>query len=381
MNVPGKVLFITADQWKEYRGSKVVAALLAVMVLLAGAGVLAHATKLSSSKVSVGAETVEAEVTVNVADLEAALGIRLRTEETREPDPTLIARAADQANRYVTERTAVLTQAGVTCTSAVGAPTATRDHLVWRISWRCPPVHGGLVYRVTLFHDIDLTVQHMVIFRGEADGRLALLSLAASEVSLAPARASLARVFGRYLVAGIEHIFLGYDHIAFLLGAILWGRRLGPLVVVVTAFTLAHSVTLSLAVLDVVYLPSTLVEALIAASIVYVALENFYVRGIERRWRLTFLFGLVHGFGFAGALRQFGLPDAAIVPALGAFNLGVEVGQLAILFIAVPMLLGFDRLGPRTTNGYARKPSLVYACSGLILMFGIYWLIERTLLA
>ena len=358
--------------------------LLAMAVFLAGAKgglALAHATKLSSSTVQAGVETVEAEVTVNAKDLEMALDIRLRAEATARADPALLARAAEQATRYVTGRAVVLTREGLRCEPAAAPPKASGEHVVWNIVWRCPPVHGGLIYRVTLFHEIDPAARHMMVFRGDAEGRLALLGVNATEVSLAPARASLARVFGSYLVLGIEHIFLGYDHVAFILGVILWGRRLKHLVLVVTAFTLAHSITLSLAVLDVLSLPSALVEALIAASIVYVALENFFVRDIEGRWRLTFLFGLVHGFGFAGALRQFGLPDAAIIPALAAFNLGVEIGQIGILIVAVPALLLLDRAGPTPTDGYARHPHVVYACSALILMFGVYWLIDRTLLA
>ncbi len=357
---------------------------LAFIVLLASTTAhpaLAHVMKLSSSKINVGAETVEVEVIVNVADLETALGVPLRAPGARRPDPALIAQAADRATRYLTSRAAVLTQEGLDCVPVTGAPAVSGDHIVWRISWGCPSVHGGLVYRVTLFHDIDPSARHMVIFRDQSEGRLALLDVAVREVPLGPARASLAQVVGRYVVAGIEHIFLGYDHVAFVLGVILWGRRLRHLVVVVTAFTLAHSFTLSLAVLNVLSLPQALAEALIAASVVYVALENFFVRDIERRWRLTFLFGLVHGFGFAGALRQLGLPDAAIAPALAAFNVGVELGQLAILCVAVPLLFVFDRIGPRTAEGYPRRPALVYACSGFILVFGLYWLTERTLLA
>ncbi len=368
----------------DLRGKIVAVTFLAFIVLLASTTAhptLAHVTRLSSSKISVGTETVEVEVTVKASDLEAALGTPLRAPGARRPNPALIAQAADRATRYLTERATVVTRDGLDCVPATGAPAVSGDHVVWRISWRCPSVHGGLVYRVTLFHDIDPSARHMVIFRDESESRLALLDVAAREVPLGPARASLAQVVGRYVVAGIEHIFLGYDHIAFVLGVILWGRRLRHLVVVVTAFTLAHSITLTLAVLNVLSLPQALTEALIAASIVYVALENFFVRNIERRWRLTFLFGLVHGFGFAGALRQFGLPDAAIAPALAAFNLGVELGQLAILCVAVPLLFVLDRIGPRTAEGYTRRPSLVYACSGFILMFGLYWLIQRTLLA
>ena len=101
-----------------------------------------------------------------------------------------------------------------------------------------------------------------------------------------------------------QHIVTGPEHIAFIVALILWGRRVWPLVGVVTAFTLAHSVTLSLAVLEVVTLPARLVETFVALSIVYVAAENFWVRDLRRRWWLAALFGLVHGFGFASLLRR-----------------------------------------------------------------------------
>ena len=105
-----------------------------------------------------------------------------------------------------------------------------------------------------------------------------------------------------------------------------------PLVKVVTAFTLiAHSLTLCLAVLDIVRLPSSVVEPLITTTIVFVAAENFFVHDIRKRWRVTFVLGLVHGFGFAGALREYGLPTDAVAPALAAFNIGVEIGQVAIV--------------------------------------------------
>jgi len=96
----------------------------------------------------------------------------------------------------------------------------------------------------------------------------------------------------RYLTAGIEHIFLGYDHIAFLIAIVLWARRLLPVIKIVTAFTLAHSITLSLAALRIVVIPSTIVEPAIAASIVFVAVENFFSRNIEARWKVTFVYGV-----------------------------------------------------------------------------------------
>ena len=133
-------------------------------------------------------------------------------------------------------------------------------------------------------------------------------------------------------------------------------------------------------VLDIVRLPSSVVEPLIAATIVFVAAENFFVHDISRRWRATFVLGLVHGFGFAGALREYGLPDGALAPALAAFNIGVEIGQIAIVALIFPLLLWSDRIGGGAAARKGRHPALVYACSTIILALGLYWLIERTVL-
>jgi len=161
---------------------------------------------------------------------------------------------------------------------------------------------------------------------------------------------------------------------------ILWGRSLWPLIKVVTAFTLAHSLTLCLAVLDIVRLPPSVVEPLIAATIIFVAAENFFIHDIRKRWRVTFALGLVHGFGFAGALREYGLPDDALAPALAAFNIGIEIGQVMIVAVIFTVLLLSDRIGGAAA-GKKRHPALVYACSAVILALGLYWLVERTAFA
>jgi hypothetical protein len=150
-----------------------------------------------------------------------------------------------------------------------------------------------------------------------------------------------------------------------------------PVIKVVTAFTVAHSITLSLATLNVVVIPSAIVEPAIAASIVYVAMENFFTRNIDKRWRITFAFGLVHGFGFAGALREIGLPTNAVATALAAFNIGVEVGQVAIVSIVVPTLIVLDRFMAVDRAKPVRAAALVYALSAVITLLGSYWFFTR----
>jgi hydrogenase/urease accessory protein HupE len=179
--------------------------------------------------------------------------------------------------------------------------------------------------------------------------------------------------FRAYLRLGVEHILTGVDHLLFLLGLLVACRRLRTVAGVVTCFTVAHSVTLALAALGVVTLPGRVVEPLIAATIVFVGVENL-VRGDEPkgRWLLTFAFGLVHGLGFAAALQQIGLGanGTSIVGPLVAFNLGVELGQLAV---AVPLLVLLWKL--RAVPAFARHGAR--AVSLIVVGFGIVWLVQR----
>lgn len=174
----------------------------------------------------------------------------------------------------------------------------------------------------------------------------------------------------KFFAAGVEHIVTGYDHICFLIAVVLWATRAWPVVKIVTAFTISHSITLSLAALQIVEIPSRWTEIAIALSIIYVALENFVTRKVEGRWRDTFLFGFVHGFGFASGLIEMGVPQRAIVPALASFNIGVEIGQIGVVLIVVPLLVLIDK---RFFHG-ERNLRLVQICSAAVACAGVYWL-------
>lgn len=178
------------------------------------------------------------------------------------------------------------------------------------------------------------------------------------------------RVFD-FAELGVEHIFLGYDHIMFLLALIVVGGRMRSLVKIVTAFTVAHSITLILAAQEIVTLPDRLVESGIALSIAYVAAENFWLKTAGHRWMLTFFFGLVHGFGFANALRELGLPDRGLIASLLAFNVGVEIGQVVIVSLLFPLVAWAVR------SRHHRK--VVVTASAVIFLFGVGWLVERVL--
>jgi len=182
------------------------------------------------------------------------------------------------------------------------------------------------------------------------------------------------RAFLGFLPLGVEHILLGFDHLAFLFALLIAGGKARETVKIITSFTVAHSITLGLATMDVVKVSPGVVEPLIAVSIIYVGIENIFRREIKRRWLLTFAFGLVHGFGFASALRELGVGTGlrAVTPLL-SFNLGVEIGQIAIASLILPLIWKL-RQKPLFLVRY------VPACSILVAIAGGYWLIERTVL-
>jgi hypothetical protein len=348
-----------------------------VLALVCGiaAPAAAHQSSVSYGQVTVGADgQVDWTVRVSSRDLYAALGL----ERERDATDDEIRAGASRLWTYVLSNVAV---------SADGRPCplghdelsilrqATR-FAVLPLHARCPLPLGTLALEDHMFFDID--PRHSGLVQVSRGGRTVTEEFIRGaerfewHVGLtAPSSLGL----GDFVVKGIEHIFTGYDHIAFILGLLLVaGLRLGALgyiVKVVTAFTIAHSTTLILASLDVVQLPSRLVESCIAASIVYVAAENLVVGDPRHRWPLAFGFGLVHGMGFAAMLRPL-LPESGVVLPLLAFNVGVELGQLAIVLAVLPFLVVWAR---RRAPSYRR-----WALGGgslAIGLVGLIWLVER----
>ena len=341
----------------------------------------AHQMNLSNARVVVGPDRVVAlEVAFKGADVDRAAGTGVFDARTDLVDPVRLAAASTVIAAYVTTHAVVRGADGTACKPGAVTVAVDRDGVVARMTWSCGEVRGDLVYRSTAIIDIDPAAKQVVLIGTGPNPSQALLDASQTEVRLGDAAPALLDVIRRYVEAGVEHIFLGYDHIAFLIAIVLWARRLWPVIKIVTAFTIAHSITLSLAALQVVVIPSSIVEPAIAGSIVYVAVENFFSRDIDRRWRDTFCFGLIHGFGFASALQEFGLPRGAVVPALGAFNLGVELGQVAIVSLVIPALIGFDRLLAASRGvAVSRTAGLVYSLSGVIAVLGCYWIFARTI--
>jgi hypothetical protein len=245
--------------------------------------------------------------------------------------------------------------------------------------------HAGLTLRYAVFATEDPAHRAMLTFAAGDRRGTQVIANAAAPVSLGTA-SSARYSFVSYLREGVHHILIGYDHLAFLLSLLLpaalsrvhgrwvpvegFAKPMKRVVGVVTSFTVAHSMTLSLAALGWVRPAAQWVEACIAASVLLVALNNLRPVLTGRVWVLAFGFGLIHGFGFAGALAELGLQDRQrLLPLLG-FNLGVEAGQLLVVAVALPLIFVLSRRA-----GYARW--MMPACSIAIALLAAWWLVVR----
>jgi len=253
-----------------------------------------------------------------------------------------------------------------------------------RIQCAAAPSQLAIGYR--LLADID--AQHRGLLKLDTAGgtRSAVLLPQGEAQRFTLAQPGRLQQFVQYLVEGVWHIWIGFDHILFLLALLLpavrvWQpprwvpvARFAPafwdVVRVVTAFTLAHSITLTLATLQWVSLPSRAVESAIAASVLLAALNNLYPWVLGRRWVVAFGFGLIHGFGFASVLAELGLPSDALLLSLLGFNLGVELGQLAIVVVFLPLAYALRRT-------WLYRMVVFAGGSALIAALAAAWLAER----
>ena len=260
------------------------------------------------------------------------------------------------------------------------------SYAVLQLAGQCPAASGDLALNYRLLFDVDAL--HRGLVRLDLDGltHATVMAPGNSRQSFSPAEVSQMAQFGEFFVQGVWHIWIGYDHVLFLLSLLLpvvlvptpqgWrgvnrlGQALHEVLWVVTAFTVAHSITLSLAALGVLQLPSRLVESAIAVSVMLAAFNNIYPLVSRRRWLAAFGFGLIHGFGFASVLAELGLPQQALVLSLVGFNLGVEMGQLAIVMVFLPVIFAL-----RHTRFYRR---VVFAGGSLLIVgVALVWLVER----
>ncbi len=352
--------------------ARIACVLACVVVLLLPKIARAHTIGLSNGEYRIEGDDVvvtlafaRGEVSALVADLD------------RDRDGVVTEDELTSAKGAIEERVLPLvriTTAGEACTPKLESQKLTElDGLTLTARYACKP---GVPKPVTLKLFSALPKGHRHLFRELVEGeppRDDILFGGHESASLvgkaARAEAPPPSSFVAFFRLGIEHILTGYDHLVFLLGLVLVRGKARDYVTVITAFTLAHSITLGMAVLGVVNPPSRFVEPAIALSIAYVGIENFLVKDASRRWRITFPFGLLHGFGFAGALRELDLPRARVPGALVAFNVGVEAGQLAVLVVALPLVLF-------VTKKHTRVP-VTRALSAAVTVAGVVWFVAR----
>jgi len=360
------------------------ATLLAAAVMIVGAWVAPAAAHMLLTNLSMALIVPEPERMVRVeigmmgADLDRVLPATavpsvIGSGETQQVTPA----ARDAAREFILSHVAIEGADGAVCAGKVDSVLPEIPDAVRVVThWDCRAVKGDLTYRAAkALQALGSGAKEMVVVGKGSGAPQILLDSGNSSINLSKATPGLRHVIARFFLAGIVHILTGYDHIAFLLAIIMWARRPWPVVKIVSAFTLSHSVTLSLVALGIANLPSTFVEPAIAASIVYVAVENLFSKDIGRRWTLAFLFGFIHGFGFASGLSELGIPPHAVVPALASFNLGVECGQSAIVLLVMPLMFLTDKI-----SAGIRNPKFVYACSALIATLGTFWFLDRTIL-
>ena len=299
---------------------------------------------------------------------------------------------ADDITRYATTHLQ-LSSKGQDCPWRASQPMMLDHHsdgtyAVLSLAATCASLGDRLEARYSLLFDVDPSHRGLVQW-------LAPHAVAASPLIFGTESASQALVLAapsawqtlrQYIRDGTWHIWIGYDHILFLLALLLpavlvrreqrwagterFGQAFREVLKVVTAFTLAHSITLSLAALQIISLPSRWVESAIAASVVVAALNNLRGRIDARRWVMAFGFGLIHGFGFASVLADMGLPQGALVLALVGFNLGVELGQLAIVAAFLPLAFWL-----RETRFY--QLGVFRLGSVLVALIASWWLVQR----
>lgn len=261
-------------------------------------------------------------------------------------------------------------------------------YTVLHLAGVCPAAMGDIALGYRLLFDIDAL--HRSLARITLDGRVqsAVMSPQAPNQTFSAAAVSHWAQLTQFFVQGVWHIWIGFDHILFLLALLLplvlvreqgrwrpvdrFSQALREVLWVVTSFTVAHSITLSLAALGLVELPSRLVESAIAVSVVVAALNNVVPLFNHGRWMVAFGFGLIHGFGFASVLAELGLPPGALVLSLVGFNVGVEAGQLAIVTVFLPLTYLL-----RHTDFYRR--GVLVGGSLLTMVLAMVWLAERAL--
>ena len=333
---------------------------------------VAHPVPFSYLDVRIEPGTLDLTLVAHMFDVAHELGID-------PPDQLLDPSALDpQGNAVIAllQSRLQITAGGQLLTDGVWSapePLPDRQSVQLHVRYKTSSVPGSVTVTAILF-PYDPTHQTFLNFyEHEALTSQAILDRNHPQFEyFAGTRQGMFAVIRKFVPAGIHHILIGPDHLLFLVGLLLLGGSIRQLLLVVTSFTVAHSITLSLAALNLVTPPARVIEPAIALSIIYVGVDNLMVgRGRDVRAWIAFAFGFIHGFGFANVLREMGLPSRALGWSLFSFNLGVEIGQLLVVVIVASALMAL-----RSRNEAASR-RLAFAGSLVVIVVGTFWFVQR----
>ena len=355
------------------RYAKLVRAAVAAGALLAVAGsVSAHPAPFSFIDVRIQSTTVVLEVVVHAFDVAYVLGIQPPDRVLR---PGGLGGRSARLVDLLRERLRIVVDGRPLDVDAWSDPQPLPERQSVSLRTRVDLGRGpGVVDVAAVLFPYDPAHQTFVNFydEGELTSQAILGGDDTSAEYFVGSRQGTLAVIEKFVPQGVHHILIGPDHLLFLIGLLLLGGDLRRMLLVVTAFTVAHSVTLALAVLGVVSPPGGIVEPIIALSIVYVGADNLLVRGgRDMRVWIALVFGLIHGFGFASVLRDMGLPSGALGWSLFSFNLGVEIGQLAVAVVVAAALMALRR----RSDAAGRRVAVVGSIA--VMATGAFWFIQR----
>ena len=348
-------------------------------ILLHASGAAAHPAPFSYLDLRLDPGGVTGTLVVHDLDAAHDLGI---TEAGTLMEPAVAAKYRDALVALLSPRVSLQVD-GQPVAIAWGAIDVVPDRQSVRLAFTVSdPVPGHVAIRAYVFPYDPIHQTFVNVYEGNAITLQAILDASRQSVEYyAGSTQGRLAVIRTFVLSGIEHIMIGPDHILFLIGLLLLGGSLPRLALIVTAFTIGHSITLSLAALDVLAPPAYLIEPLIALTIVVVGADNLLVlrageekQAADIRTWLAAGFGLIHGFGFAYVLKEFGLPQAALAWSLFAFNVGVEIGQLLIVVVVAGSLMFVRKRSP------AAARAIAMVGSAAVIVAGVYWFIERVFL-
>ena len=349
-------------------------ATLALCVLFAPLRALAHPVPFSYLDLRLQPGVIDGTLVVHILDVAHDLSIGKADDLL---DPSLAARHFDAVTTLVAGRLRIMPggqSASIEWTRLEVVPERQSLKLYFRVPSQ--PRAPSMQVTGALF---PYDANHKTFVNVYEDGALTQAILDRTKTSFeyfAGTRQGRLAVVRKFLPAGIHHILIGPDHLLFLIGLLLLGGTIGRLLLIVTGFTVAHSITLSLAAMDLVSAPASIIEPAIALSIVYVGVDNLMVRkGRDLRPWIALAFGLIHGFGFANVLREMDLPSRALGWSLLSFNVGVELGQLAVVGVAAAVLAAIRSWNPEVSRRVAIAGSIA------VIAAGGFWFVERVFLS